>query len=112
LNPQTLPINTPGLPLNARRTADLAVHADRIEIVTTAVFAIVIIGFASDALLTRGECWDYKKNKSHSEKAEKRIESHELAPVEFESKSADLGRTFSKRRGMCEEPTTEHAHPG
>jgi hypothetical protein len=85
LNPQALPINTPGLPLDARRTADLAFHADLIRIVAAAVLAIVIVGFASDALLSRGEGWDYQKNKSHSEKAEKRIESHELAPVEFES---------------------------
>jgi hypothetical protein len=53
LNPQALPINTPGLPLNARRTADLAVHADLIGIVATAVFAIVVVGFASDGLLSR-----------------------------------------------------------
>jgi hypothetical protein len=112
LNPQALPINTPGLPLNTRRTADLAFHADLIGIVAAAVLAIVIVGFASDALLSRGERWDYKKNKSHSEKAEKRIESHELAPVEFESKSADLGRAFWKRRAEWKKPSTVGAEGG
>lgn len=112
LNPQALPINTPGLPLNARRTADLAFHADLIGIVATAVLAIVIVGFASDALLSRRECWDYEKNKSHSEKAEKRIESHELAPVEFECQSADLGRAFWKRRAERKKPSTVGAEEG
>jgi hypothetical protein len=112
LNPQALPINTPSLPLNAGRTADLAVHADLIGIVAAAVLAIVIVGFASDALLSRGECWDYKKNKSRSEKAAKRVESHELAPVEFESKSADLGRAFGKRRAEPKKPSTGGGEDG
>jgi hypothetical protein len=90
----------------------LAVHTNLIGIVATAVLAIVIVGFASDALLSRGECWDYKKNKSHSEKAEKRIESHELAPVEFASKSADLGRAFWKRRAERMKPSTVGAEEG
>jgi hypothetical protein len=81
LNPQALTINTPGSALNARRTTDLAVQADLVRIVAAAVLAIFVVGFAGDALLRRGERGDYEKNKSHSEKAEKRIESHELAPV-------------------------------
>ena len=90
----------------------MAVHADLIGIVAAAVLAIVIVGFASDALLSPGECWDYKKNKSYSEKAEKRVESHELAPVEFEYKSAHLGRAFWKRRAEWKKPSTVGAEEG
>jgi flagellar biosynthesis/type III secretory pathway M-ring protein FliF/YscJ len=89
------------LALDARGTTDLAVQTDLIWIVAAAVFAILVVRFASKGLLRRRECRDYKKNKSHSEKAEKRIESHELAPVKSEDSSAEPGRASRKRRGMC-----------
>jgi hypothetical protein len=101
LNPKTLPINSPATAFNARGAADLAVQADLIWIIAAAVFAILIVGFASNALLSRGKCRAYEKSKSHSEKAEKRIESHELAPVKFEDNSAEPGRASWKRRSMC-----------
>jgi hypothetical protein len=88
LNPQALAVDAPSLTLDTRRTTDLSVQTDLVRIVAAAVFAIFVVGFAGDALLRRGECGDYEKNKSHSEKAKKRIESHELAPVEFEEQTA------------------------
>jgi hypothetical protein len=81
LNPQTLTINSPRLPLNARRPADLTLESDLIGIVATAVFAIVVVGLALDGLLSGGKCGNNKKSKSYSEEAEERRESHELAPV-------------------------------
>jgi hypothetical protein len=47
-NPKALAINSPSSALNARGAADLAFHSDLIGIVATAVFAIVVVGFASD----------------------------------------------------------------
>jgi len=113
LHPQTLPIDAPGTALNAGRTADLAIQADLVWIIAAAILAILIVGFASDALLSRGECGDYEKSKRRSEKAEKSIQLHELAPIEFEGHSAEPpGRASRKRRSMCEEPTTVHADFG
>jgi hypothetical protein len=81
LNPQALAIDSPCLALNARRPADLALESDLIRIVAAAVFAIVVVGLALDGLLSGGKYGNNKKSKSYSEEAEKRRESHELAPV-------------------------------
>jgi hypothetical protein len=81
LNPQALAIDSPRLALNAWRPTDLALESDLIGIVATAVFAIVVVGLALDGLLSGGKCRNEKKSKSYSEEAEKRRESHELAPV-------------------------------
>jgi hypothetical protein len=114
LNPQALTINTPGAALNTRRTTDLAVQTDLVRIVAAAVFAIFVVGFAGDALLRRGECGDYEKNKSHSEKAEKRIESHELAPVEFEEQTAlsPAGQAEAPQFVWVERSSTERTNLG
>jgi hypothetical protein len=64
-------------------------------------------------LLRPAECGDYEKSKRRSEKAEKGIELHELAPVEFEGDSAESpGRASRKQRGVCQEPITVHADFG
>jgi hypothetical protein len=81
LNPQALAIDSPRLALNARRPADLALESYLIGIVVPAVFAIVVVGLALDGLLSGGKCGNNNKSKSYSKEAEKRRESHELAPV-------------------------------
>jgi hypothetical protein len=89
------------LALDAGGTADLAIQSDLIWIIAAAVFAILVVSFASKGLLRHRACRDYEKNKSHSEKAEKHIGSHELAPVKSEDNSAEPGRASWKRRSMC-----------
>ena len=96
LNPQALAIDSPRLALNARRPADLALESDLIGIVAAAVFAIVVVGLALDGLLSGGKYGNNKKSKSYSEEAEKRRESHELAPVRCCANDAEwmLGEHF------------------
>jgi hypothetical protein len=86
-----LTIHAPSSALNARGAADLAIQADLIWIIAATIFAIFVVGFASDAVLSGGKHGDYAKNKGHSEKAENVLSLMSLLLSGF-ADSADPGR--------------------
>jgi hypothetical protein len=59
-NPKALTIYAPSLPFHARRAADLALEPDLIGIIAAAILAIVVVGFASDGLLSGSKCGNYE----------------------------------------------------
>src|SRR5207248_6205178 len=96
----------PGAALDTRRAADLAVKSDLIGIVAAAVFAVIVVGFASDRLLSSSKRRNNEKCKSQSEEAEKRFDGHELAPRKIAPRQPQIGQSDRKRRGRRKKPST------
>jgi hypothetical protein len=59
----------------------LALKTDLVGTVASAIFAIVVVGFTSDGLLSGSICGNHQENKNQSEEAEIQGEFHRVAPV-------------------------------
>jgi hypothetical protein len=76
VNPKAAAVDAPTLALDTRRLADLALERDLVVVVVATVFAVAIVGFASDGLLGCCKCRNYQQSESNSEITEKGAESH------------------------------------
>jgi hypothetical protein len=76
-----LTIHTPSPAFNTWGAADLAVKSDLIGTVTATILAILVVGLASDGLLSCSKCREYEKNETETEEANECAEFHERAPI-------------------------------